>query len=326
MALSIGEYQPALEYIREDYEHIREIGKGGFGIVLGAYHIMQEEEHAIKIINLAAVPPEEAKYMSREITLLRKCSHKYILCMIHAFKRENFIFLIMPICQTDMHKIQQSKTPVNQLLKYMTLVCEGVDYLHQKEIVHRDLKPMNVLMLEEEGVYRPQIADFGLAKHVNSGTTSQQFGVYGTIEYMPPEWLMPKRPSDRNSCKGDNWGIGVMVYDILQGNLPFLADSIGFIMSYEFQPLSPGNISWEPFFKSIFCPMEKRLSALQIMEALDARLNPSPGITVAAKPLPKKGYAKPSKPGGDKDPEEIIPKRVTLHKVLYIYTIYIYIL
>ena len=310
MTLNLGVYQKALEHIEEDYEYIREIGRGGFGIVLGAYHTMQEEEHAIKIINCSAVPAEEAKYMNREITLLRKCKHKYILRMIHAFKRDKFIYLIMPVCSTDMYKMLQVKCPTNELLNHMIYVCEGVDYLHQKEIVHRDMKPMNVLMLEKGGKLRPQIADFGLAKHANTGTTSQQFGVYGTIEYMPPEWLMPKRSTDRNSCSGDNWAIGVMIYQILHGgSMPFPADMIGYIMSFEYQPIAKEHQSWEPFFKSIFCEMDKRLSATQIMVALDARVNPSPDKPLE---LPK---VRPKSPGQSLQPPKSAAKPTVVEEI-----------
>ena len=152
----------------------------------------------------------------------------------------------MPLCDTDFQRMLDEGLGASQALKYMLNVCEGVEYLHAEDILHRDLKPLNIIMLKTKDniTYIPKICDFGLAKHSMGGVSSQVFGISGTMVYMPPEWIVPKQPSDRNCKSGDNWAIGVIIYQIIEHKLPFQPDSIGKIIDFEYLPLAPSNKDW----------------------------------------------------------------------------------
>ena len=282
-----GIYDGAFKYLTDDYSEFTKLGEGGFGLVVKAYNNLEERYDAIKIIRLGAISQAEVEFMLREITILIKCDHDYILKLHHSFKRTGWIFLIMKLCHTDLQNLLD-KGDLDRTLAmgYICNVCDGVAYLHEKKIVHRDLKPLNVLMLAEHGVYIPKICDFGLAKNTTAGVTSQIFGIAGTLLYMPPEWVVPKKAEDRNSPTGDNWSIGVMIYQILEDEYPFEAESIGNIIEFAYRPLSKDNAHWDPFFKHIFCPKDSRWNSKEIKDQLLLMLDQHP--------IPKKQISPPA--------------------------------
>ena len=294
-----GKYSSSLGHLSEDYSNIRRLGEGGFGLVVQGYHKIQEEWHAIKIIDMRGTSEEERKLLHREIKLHKQCKHKYVIKMIHAFMRENWTYLIMPVCETDLHKLLfMGKCSQEELLRIIMEVCEGVEYLHGRGILHRDIKPPNILIREKKGEQITQIADFGLAKHIKgTGLTSAKFGICGTVEYMAPELLMPLKPDDRISLPADSWAIGVIIYQCLEGGkYPFLPDMLGLIMTFQYQKLTPLNESWDPFFKSIFCSADKRLDAMSIRRVLEGIVCPKVLPLIGTTNTEKASPLSPSEP------------------------------
>jgi hypothetical protein len=115
-----------------------------------------------------------------------------------------------------------------RLVLFMT-VCDAVDYAHRKGILHRDLKPSNILVGETDGKPAPKIIDFGIAKALGSRLTGQTFQtasgqVLGTIEYMSPE--QANLDQDRLDVRTDVYSLGVVLYELLCGALPFDAERL----------------------------------------------------------------------------------------------------
>jgi eukaryotic-like serine/threonine-protein kinase len=118
----------------------------------------------------------------------------------------------------------QRKLRVKDRLRLFLQVCEGVQHAHQKAIIHRDLKPSNILVTEVDGKPTPRIIDFGLAKFITptvpGETMFTQYGAFlGTPGYMSPEQADPAVQDI--DTRADVYSLGVILYELLTGDLPF---------------------------------------------------------------------------------------------------------
>jgi len=122
----------------------------------------------------------------------------------------------------------EKRLKIRDRLELLIKVCEGVQHAHQKAIIHRDLKPANILVADVDGKPVPRIIDFGLAKAVGTETTGETFltrvgGLVGTPGYMSPEQCDPAgRDVDTRT---DVYSLGVVLYVLLSGSLPFDTDA-----------------------------------------------------------------------------------------------------
>jgi serine/threonine protein kinase len=118
----------------------------------------------------------------------------------------------------DLSKYLVPQMPEQSILFYFTQIIEGVEYIHSQGIVHRDLKPDNIFIMTNGTI---KIGIFGVAKQLSNLNLLQMTSI-GTFLYMAPEILF-KQPSGISS---DIWSLGCILYQMMTGNLPFLANSI----------------------------------------------------------------------------------------------------
>ncbi|HPL81504.1 MAG TPA: serine/threonine-protein kinase, partial [Anaerolineaceae bacterium] len=180
------------EYKRiKKYEIIRELGRGGYGVVYEAFDIVLKRQVAMKVLhtNLIVDPHFIARFR-QEAELAAQMEHPNIVT-IHDFDQlDGRYYIVMALMRGGSLKEQiETYGPLSPARARMFLeqIASGLSYAHQRGIIHRDLKPGNIL-IDENGIAR--VADFGFAKAINyqqSTAFSSMGNAIGTASYMAPE-------------------------------------------------------------------------------------------------------------------------------------------
>jgi len=216
------------EIIDEKYKLIEELGSGGMGVVYKAEQLKPiKRSVAIKVIKLGMDTKEVVARFETEKQALAVMKHPNISKVIDAGATEKgrpyFVMELVsgiPITEyCDKHKFT-----TKERLELFTPVCEAVQHAHQKGVIHRDLKPSNVLVEIQEEKPVPKIIDFGIAKATEHRLTertlfTEQGQLVGTPEYMSPE--QAEMSGLDVDTRTDIYSLGVMLYELLVGVLPF---------------------------------------------------------------------------------------------------------
>ena len=195
-----------------------EIGKGTFGIVKTATHIITGEKVAVKMLFKEKILKDESqrKRLEKEIKILKILRHRNIVQLYNVFQSSSTIFLVMEYIQgKELFEIIIKKKRLSELesLFYFQQLISGIEYLGKLGIAHRDLKPENLLINSKKEL---KIADFGLS---NTYKKNQLLSTpCGSPSYAAPEML-----SGQNyfGLAADIWSCGIILYTMLCGRLPF---------------------------------------------------------------------------------------------------------
>jgi serine/threonine-protein kinase len=213
-----------LQLLGGRYEILRRIGSGGMAYVLRARDINLQREVAIKVMrtNLVEKPGFQARFL-QEARSAANLSHPNIVT-VHDFGKDGSrLFIVMEYVEgTDLKTMVDRQGPlsVNETLALMIQVCAGVGYAHRAGLVHCDLKPQNILVSPDG---RAKITDFGIAvafASIQPDTTSDL--VWGSPHYFAPEQATGSPPSPAT----DVYALGVVLFEMLTGHLPFEADDM----------------------------------------------------------------------------------------------------
>jgi serine/threonine-protein kinase len=200
------------------YRILKAIGDGGMGTVYKAEDVNLKRLVALKFLLPGLTKNEEAKQrFISEAQTASSLEHPNI-CTIHAIEEneEGQLFISMSFCEADTLRQELSTTPLptSDALDITIQIAQGLSKAHENGIVHRDLKPENV-GLTGDGLIK--ILDFGLAKLVGTSEHSQARDIKGTLVYMSPEQATGQEVDQRS----DIWTLGVMLYEMLTGQIPF---------------------------------------------------------------------------------------------------------
>jgi len=202
------------------YKIIEKLGEGGMGIVYLAEDTKLERQVAIKFLpHHIAGNTEERKRFEIEAKAAAALNHSSI-ATIHAIEEsENELFLVMEYIEgIELNEqLNRGKLGIERTVDIAIQIAEGLDAAHKKGIVHRDIKSSNI-MLSVDG--KVKIMDFGLAKFRDSAQLTQIGTTVGTAAYMSPEMASGKDADQRT----DIWSLGVVIYEMLAGELPFQGD------------------------------------------------------------------------------------------------------
>ena len=208
-------YQNFFDY----YEICGDISEGQFGIVKLGIHKKTKEKVAIKIVRKDNLKPQEMEFIKNEIDIMKVCHHPNVIHLLDHFENADFIFIIMEYLSGGNlreYLIQnQNKLTEKKSLEIIYQIGKGLQYLHHLGIVHRDLKPENIMLSNQSDNFTVKIMDFGLSKVISRNETMSEG--YGTLSYAAPE-ILTRQPYN---FKVDIWSLGVILFAILSGSLPF---------------------------------------------------------------------------------------------------------
>jgi WD40 repeat protein/predicted Ser/Thr protein kinase len=217
-----GEGLPALTRVA-DYELLREIGRGGMGVVYLARHLRLNRTVALKMIlggTLAA--KDHLQRFETEAAAAAQLQHPGIVALYEVGAVEQQPFFSMEyVSGSSLSQLTHAgPLPAKRAASIVENMAKAVHYAHSKGILHRDLKPANVLLDEND---LPKIADFGLAKLMSTDSGQTRTGaIIGTPSYMAPEQAQSSRDLGPSS---DVYSLGAILYELLTGRPPFQGET-----------------------------------------------------------------------------------------------------
>ena len=230
------------------YELESRIGQGGMGVVYKGRHSYLKTQHAIKIIlpDLVGNDPQLVTRFRQEALAAAAIRHQNVVQVTdYGVAQETMPFLVMEYVEGEsLHDLlaREGRLAPETAFELVSAICAGIGAAHKQGIVHRDMKPLNIMLVDDghEMSEKVKILDFGLAK-IKSGELlgsfiqAQTTGLMGSPYYMAPEqW------SDEGlGPQSDIYSIGVMLYQMLAGDVPFKGSSIPAIMKKHLEDPPP---------------------------------------------------------------------------------------
>lgn len=231
MANSLSDGQAAIGMLLEEkYRLQRELGAGGMGQVFLAHHETIERDVAIKVLhrNLAADPEVRQRFETEARAIARLRHPNCVMLYEFGYSRQiAALFAVFEYVEGDsLEKWVGQQLPLSMVVEIGYQIAEGVDHAHGQKIIHRDLKPDNVMIVaQEDGSMEVKILDFGIARITGDerDTRLTRAGqMFGTPPYMSPEQIKAKLDV---TFATDIYSIGVILYELIEGRLPFMAET-----------------------------------------------------------------------------------------------------
>jgi formylglycine-generating enzyme required for sulfatase activity len=228
--------EPVLE---GKYKLDRRLGQGGMGVVYCARHAYLKTQHAIKVIlpDLVGNDPQLVTRFRQEALAAAAIRHQNVIAVTDfGVVNGTMPFLVMEFVEGEsLHDLlaREKILAPEKAVELMSAICSGVGAAHRQGIVHRDLKPLNIMICKDKHSMAEavKILDFGLAK-IKSGELlgsfiqAQTTGLMGSPYYMAPEQWADEEPD----AHADIYSLGVILYQMLAGDVPFKGSSIPAIM------------------------------------------------------------------------------------------------
>jgi len=202
------------------YKIVEELGRGGMGVVYKAEDAKLKRTVAIKLLPPELTGDKEAKErFIREAQSAAILDHPNICTIFEVDESEDKTFISMAYVdgQNLRERVKEGPLEINEGLDLGIQAAEGLAAAHAKGIVHRDIKSANI-MVTSKG--QAKIMDFGLAKFAGASMITREGVTMGTVAYMSPEQAQGKTVDHRS----DIWSLGVVLYEMFSGKLPFMGD------------------------------------------------------------------------------------------------------
>ena len=205
------------------WQLVREIGRGGMGVVWEARRADQQYDQraAVKLLRASLLSDRDIRRFREERQILASLNHPCIARLLDGGMLEDGSpYLVMEYVDglpLDAW-CDRERLSVRQRLEVFLLVCSAVEYAHRQLVIHRDLKPANILVTASDGV--PKLLDFGISKLMQSGGEEQR----STTRLLTPECASPEQVrGEPMSTANDVFSLGVLLYVLLTGHHPFAA-------------------------------------------------------------------------------------------------------
>jgi serine/threonine protein kinase len=223
-----------MSVLTNNYEIVRELGRGGMGTVYLAYDKRLDRQVAIKMVNVdpsvdEATTSEIIQRFQKEARAIAKLNHPNIVSIYDIGEDKNQYFMVIELLEgQSLSNIveKKQKLPVEQVITIGIQICGALSYAHKNGIVHRDIKPANIMFSQEQ---HAKLTDFGIAQLGNDKMGLTQAGsILGSILYIPPEQLMDSRKVDH---RADIYSLGVTLFQLFTGRLPFEGNSVAEVIT-----------------------------------------------------------------------------------------------
>jgi serine/threonine-protein kinase len=254
-----------------NYKIIRELGQGGMATVYLGTQISLERKVAIKELMPSLLRDQEmVERFKREAKASASLTHEGIVNVYDFWKDQNSFYLAMEYLEgKNLEEIIESIGPLATSVATMVAarIADALHYSHQRGIIHRDVKPSNIFITRQGDV---KLTDFGIAYTLQEPTLTQAGMAIGTPAYMSPEQVKGQRPDQRS----DIFSLGIVVYELLTGTRPFVADDDEGVITkiLEKKPKWPklinGDIPWRLQWIILRCLRKNPRRRIQTMEDL----------------------------------------------------------
>jgi serine/threonine-protein kinase len=216
------------EIIAGKYRLEKIIGKGGMGVVVSGRHIGLDEPVAVKILRPAMMSVEGmVARFTREARAASKIKSEYVVRVMDVGQLEGGVpFMVMEhLDGIDLAAYRRQTGPlgVEETVQLVVEAADAIGEAHSLGIVHRDLKPANLFLTNRRDNRRiVKVLDFGISKVESADDTTRTGTLLGSPKYMSPEQMMSRRDVDG---RADIWALGAILYELLLGRPPFLAET-----------------------------------------------------------------------------------------------------
>ncbi|OAO83069.1 Serine/threonine protein kinase PrkC regulator of stationary phase [Anoxybacillus flavithermus] len=229
--------------LNDRYKLLQLIGGGGMANVYLARDIILDRDVAVKVLRLDFVNDELfIKRFRREAQAATSLNHENIVTIYDVGEDDGIYYMVMEYvrgCTLKQYIQQHAPLPVQEALRMMDQLTGAIAHAHQNGVIHRDIKPQNILV-SEDGTLK--ITDFGIAVALSSTTITQTNSVLGSVHYLSPEQAKGGMATE----KSDIYSLGIVMFELLTGQLPFLGESAVAIVLKHLQTETPSVRRWNP--------------------------------------------------------------------------------
>ena len=221
------------------YRVLEPLGRGGMPQVYRAYHSQLDRYVAIKVLRTDLTDQDEflARFR-REARSVANLRHPNIVQIFDFDIKDDLYYMVMELLEGDTlkaflnsYRIRGEFIPLEEIVRILTDILEGLAYAHDEGIVHRDIKPANILLTRRG---QAVLTDFGIAQILGGTKYTVSGAIMGTLHYMAPEQGLEGHCDQRS----DIYSLGIVLYEMLTGEPPFDADTpLAILMKHVNDPL-----------------------------------------------------------------------------------------
>ncbi|HBV99535.1 MAG: protein kinase [Peptococcaceae bacterium BICA1-7] len=204
------------------YEILEQLGGGGMAIVYKGRDTILNRLVTIKLLRPDYTSDEDfVRRFRREAQAVASLSHPNIVSIYDVGREKDMDYLVMEYVDgEDLRSIIKREGPLEppKAVRIARQICDALDHAHENNIVHRDVKPHNILITRSG---RAKLTDFGIAREASAATMTTSDTIVGSVHYLSPEQARGEVPGFRS----DIYSLGVVLYEMLAGGLPFTGDT-----------------------------------------------------------------------------------------------------
>ena len=204
------------------YELIERIGGGGMALVYKARDLLLNRNVAVKVLRPQFTHDDDfVRRFRREAQAAASLSHPNIVSIYDVGQEDDLHYIVMEYVDgPNLNEIIQERAPLQpeEAVRIASQICDALDHAHSNQVIHRDIKPHNIL-IGKNG--RVKVTDFGIARAAAASTITQTGSVVGSVHYFSPEHAKGVTAGE----KSDIYSLGIVLYQMLTGRLPFLGES-----------------------------------------------------------------------------------------------------